>query len=106
MKIAVSQAVTQADLCTSDMSRFKGSRQQLSNDIVRVLSSTFIIVQSDTRNIEYLICWLQKISLDYLLFEYLYQPLVFAFCKEIVCLIFKSLLIFLTFVNYEGPYTV
>ena len=64
MKITVTQAVTQADLCTSDMSRFKRPRQQLNNDVVRVLSSTFIIAQSDTRNIEYLICWLQKISLD------------------------------------------
>ena len=26
------------------------------------------------------------------------------FWKELVCLIFKSLLTFLTFVNYEGPY--
>ena len=64
MKIAVSQAVTQADLSTSDMSRFKRPRQQLRNDVVRVLSSAFIIVQSDTRNAEYLIFWLQKISQD------------------------------------------
>ena len=64
MKITVSQAVTQADLCTSDMNRFKGPRRQLRNYIMRVLSSAFIIVQSGTRNIEYLICWLQKISLE------------------------------------------
>ena len=38
-------------------------------DAVRVLSSVFIIAQSDTRNIEYLITWLQKISLKQLLFE-------------------------------------
>ena len=34
-----------------------------------VLSSVFIIAQSDTRNIEYLISWLQKLSLEGLLFE-------------------------------------
>ena len=28
----------------------------------------------------------------------------YIFWKELVCLIFKSLLTFLTFVNYEGPY--
>ena len=56
MKIAVTQAVTQANLCTSDMNRFKGPRQQLRNDTVRVLSSALIIVQSDSRDVEYLIC--------------------------------------------------
>ena len=64
MKITVSQAVTQADLCTSNMNRFKGPQQQIRNDVVRVRSSAFIIVQSDTRDIEYLICWLRKISLE------------------------------------------
>ena len=64
MKIAVTQAVTQANLCASDMNRFKGPRQQLRNDTVRVLSSAVIIVQSDSRNVEYLICSLQKISLE------------------------------------------
>ena len=34
------------------------------SDAVRVLSSVFIIAQSDTRNIEYLISWLQEISLE------------------------------------------
>ena len=32
------------------------------SDAVRVLSSVFIIAQSDTRNIEYLISWLQKLK--------------------------------------------
>ena len=48
-------------------------------DAVRVLSSVFIISQSDTRNIKYLISWLQKISPEQLLFEYgtFSEPLVF-----------------------------
>ena len=37
-------------------------------DAVKALSSVFIIAQSDTRN-EYLIRWLQKISLEQLLFQ-------------------------------------
>ena len=64
MKITFSQAVTQAYLCTSDMNRFKGRQQQLSNDMLRVLSSALIIVQSDSRNKEYLICWLKEMSLE------------------------------------------
>ena len=36
---------------------------------VRVLSAVFIVAQIDTRNMEYLICWLQKISLEQLLFD-------------------------------------
>ena len=48
-------------------------------DAVKVLSFVFIIAQSDTRNIEYLISWLQKISLEQLLFEEgtFSEPLVF-----------------------------
>ena len=38
------------------------------SDAVRVLSSVLFITQSDTRNIEYLISWLQKLCLEYLLF--------------------------------------
>ena len=38
-------------------------------DTVRVLSFVFIIAQFDTKNREYLIGWLQKISLRQLLFE-------------------------------------
>ena len=38
-------------------------------DAVRVLSSVFIIAQSDIRNTEYLISWLQKISLEEPVFE-------------------------------------
>ena len=56
MKIAVTQAVTQANLFASDVNRFKGPLQQLRNDTVRVFSSALIIVQSDSRNVEYLIC--------------------------------------------------
>ena len=36
---------------------------------VRFLSSVFITAQSDTRNREYLISWLLKISLEQLIFE-------------------------------------
>ena len=39
------------------------------NYAVRGLSSVFITAQSDTRNREYLINWLLKISLEQLLFE-------------------------------------
>ena len=38
-------------------------------DAVRVLCSVFIIAQSDTKNTECLTSWLQKISLEQLLFE-------------------------------------
>ena len=38
-------------------------------DAVRVLSSVFDIAQSNTRNREYLISWLQKKRLKQLLFE-------------------------------------
>ena len=38
-------------------------------DTVRALSSVFIIAQSDNKNREYLVSWLQKISLKQLFFE-------------------------------------
>ena len=38
-------------------------------DAVGVLSSVFIIAQSDSRNGEHLIHWLDKTSLEELLFE-------------------------------------
>ena len=38
------------------------------------------------------------------LFPRLYILRTYTFWKELVCLILKSLLPFLTFVNYEGPY--
>ena len=46
---------------------------------VRVLCSVLIIARSYTRNIEYLISWLQKIRLELLLFECssFSEPLVF-----------------------------
>ena len=37
--------------------------------MVWVLSSVIIIAQSDNRNIEYVIVWLKKISLEQLPFE-------------------------------------
>ena len=79
------------------------------SDAVRVLSFLFIIAQIGTRNTEYLSSWLQKIRLQQLLFELgtFSEPLVFTdvtFWKELVCLIFKSLLPSLTSVNYEGAY--
>ena len=37
--------------------------------VMRVLSFVFITVQNDTRNTGYLISWLQKISLEQLLFD-------------------------------------
>ena len=48
-------------------------------DAVRVLPSVSINTQSDTRNIEYLISWLQKISLEQLIFGSgtFSKPLVF-----------------------------
>ena len=48
-------------------------------DALRVPSSVFIILQSDTRNRAYLISWLQKKSLKQLLFEEgtFSKPLVF-----------------------------
>ena len=72
-----------------------------------VLSSVIIIAQSDTKNIEYIICWVNKISLEQLLFEYgTFFPVLSSetYCKELVCLFCKSLLPFLAFVNCEGPY--
>ena len=38
------------------------------SDALKVLSSVLFITQSDNRNIEYLISWLQKLCLEYLLF--------------------------------------
>ena len=38
-------------------------------DTERALSSVFIIAQSDNKNREYLVSWLQKISLKQLFFE-------------------------------------
>ena len=38
-------------------------------DAVTVLSSVFITAQNDARNIVYLISWLQKVSLEQLLFD-------------------------------------
>ena len=52
------------------MNRVKWLGKQLRTfDAVKVLSSVFIITQSDIENIEYLISWLQEISLKQLLFE-------------------------------------
>ena len=63
---------------------------------MRGFSSVFIIAQSDTRNIDYLINWLQEMSrksLEQLLFfdegpfsEHLVFK-VFTFWKELVCFI-------------------
>ena len=49
------------------------------SDAVRVLPSVSVNTQSDTRNIEYLISWLQKISLEQLIFDSgtFSKPLVF-----------------------------
>ena len=41
--------------------------------MVRVLSSVIVIAQSDTINVEYVIVWLKKISLEQLLFPTLYS---------------------------------
>ena len=64
MKITVSSAVSETDLHTPDMNRVKQLQQQLRTDALRVLSSVIIIAQRDTKNIEYLISWLQKVSLE------------------------------------------
>ena len=48
------------------------------SDVIRVLSSVFIIAQSDTRNTKYLISQLQKISLQQLLL----RKLLFAFFQR------------------------
>ena len=60
-----------------------------------VLTTVIIITQSDTT------CFLIKV---------IFQASKFLrtddFCKKLVCLIFKSLLLFLTYVNFESPYTV
>ena len=76
-------------------------------DAVRLLSSVFVITQS---NREFSVIWLLKISLKQLLFEWgtfseclVYQG-PFTFWKELCCLFQKSLLPSLTFVNCEGPY--
>ena len=79
------------------------------SDPVRFLSSVFIIVQSDTRNREYLIsCLLKKVLNSYFLSKVLFPSRyflrAFTFWKELACLFYKSPLLFLTFVNCEGPY--
>ena len=77
-------------------------------DRLRFFSSVFIIAQSDTRNREYLISWLQEISLEQLLFELgtFYEPLAFKdrYFLERTSLFYKSLLPVLTFVTCEVPY--
>ena len=65
---------------------------------MRLLSSAIIIAQSDTRNTEYLISWLQKLSLEQLLLR---QGTFFRASSFKVCLFYKSLLSFLTFVICE-----
>ena len=76
-----------------------------------VLSSVIIIGQSDTRSIEYVIGLLKKITLEELLFEwgtffrvYLFSGTFFKDLLERIGLPVLSLLPFLTFVNWEGPY--
>ena len=78
------------------------STTAMHGDTVRVLSSVFIIAQNDTREIKYLISWLQKTSLGLLLFEKVTfsEPLDF----KGMYFFEKSLLPFLTFLNSEGPY--
>ena len=75
--------------------------------------SVIIIAQSDAISIEYVIGRLKNISLEQLLFEernfseslslswYFFSE---AFWKRLVCMLCKSLLISLTFVNCEGLY--
>ena len=46
-----------------------GSTTAAAGDTVRALSSVFIIAQSDNKNREYLVIWLQKINLKQLFFE-------------------------------------
>ena len=71
----------------------------MNGDAVRVLSS-FIITQRNTRNREYSVIWLLKISLEQLLFELAtsFERLdcqgTFTFWKELYFLFHKSLLIF------------
>ena len=93
------------------MNRVKWVRQQLRTVMVSVLSSVIIISQSDTRNIEYVIGWLKKILLEKLLLEldiffrvYLFSGTFFKNLLERIGLPVLSLLPFLTFVNWEGPY--
>ena len=76
MKIAVSQAVGQADLRTPDMNRSSDvnncypryeqgqvtSTTATHSDALKVFSSIFFIAQSDTSTIDYLISWLQKLE--------------------------------------------
>ena len=47
-----------ADLHTSDMNKLSEFKIATQGDAMRVLSSVFIIDQSDTKNREYLISWL------------------------------------------------
>ena len=70
-------------------------------DTVRVLSSVFIIGQKITRNREYLISWLLKLPFELGTFSEFLKA--FTFWKDLICLFYKSLLPFLTFVNYKGP---
>ena len=66
--------------------------------MIWVLSSVIIIGQSDTRNIEYVIRWLKKISLERLLFEYgtyfrvsIFIPVLSSetYWKELVCQFYR-----------------
>ena len=66
-----------ADLSIPDMNRVNWLQQRLSSDALRIC-------------IYHCSKWYQKHKL--------------VFWKELVCVIFKALLTFLTFVNYEGPY--
>ena len=77
------------------------------SDVVRLLSSVSVIAQSDSRNREYLISWLQKKVLNsYFLSEVLFPSFLgyFLVWKELACLFYKSLLPFLTFVNCKDSY--
>ena len=78
------------------------SATAMHSDTVRVLSSVFIIAQSDTREIKYLISWLQKKVWDC----YFLRKLTFSEPLEFKGIYFfeKSLVPFLTFLNSEGPY--
>ena len=70
-------------------------------DAMRVLSSVFITGQSDTKSREYLISWLEKLLFESGTFSEVLRTSTF--WKEIACLLYKSLLPFLTFVDCKGP---
>ena len=81
-------------------------------DAVRVFSSVFAIAQSDTKNTEYLISWLQvtKNKSETVTFwvKYFFRAFsflrIFTVWKELVCLFYKLLLPFSTLVNCKAPY--